>query len=48
VAEVEYLVEPGEIDPDTIVTPGIYVHRIVPVAHVAKRIEKRTTRPRPA
>jgi acyl CoA:acetate/3-ketoacid CoA transferase alpha subunit len=33
IAEVEELVEPGEIPPDLIVTPGIYVHRIV----VAKR-----------
>ncbi|MBV9739272.1 MAG: CoA transferase subunit A, partial [Hyphomicrobiales bacterium] len=49
VAEVEHLVEPGELDPDQIHTPGIYVKRIVhvPVAG-AKRIEHRTTRPRPA
>jgi 3-oxoacid CoA-transferase subunit A len=46
VAEVEHLVEPGAIDPDTIVTPGIYVHRIVHVKHPVKSIEKHTTRKR--
>jgi 3-oxoacid CoA-transferase subunit A len=46
VAEVEHLVEPGEIDPDHIVTPGVYVHRIVHVPHAEKRIEKRTVRKR--
>ena len=48
VAEVEHLLEPGEIDPDHIVTPGIYVQRIVKLNHVAKRIEQRTVRPRGA
>jgi 3-oxoacid CoA-transferase subunit A len=48
VAEVEHLVEPGEIDPDHIVTPGIYVQRIVHVAGALKRIEQRTTRKRDA
>lgn len=48
VAEVEHLVEPGEIDPDHIVTPGIFVHRIVHVPSPAKRIEQRTTRKRAA
>jgi 3-oxoacid CoA-transferase subunit A len=46
VAEVEHLVEPGEIDPDAIHTPGIFVHRIVHAPNVEKLIEKRTTRPR--
>jgi len=46
VVEVEHLVEPGEIDPDTIVTPGVYVQRIVHVPNPNKRIEQRTTRPR--
>jgi 3-oxoacid CoA-transferase subunit A len=46
VAEVEHLVEPGAIDPDTIVTPGIYVHRIVHVKNPVKSIEKYTTRKR--
>ena len=48
VAEVENLVEPGEIDGDHIVTPGIFVHRIVHVPGVLKRIESRTTRKRAA
>jgi 3-oxoacid CoA-transferase subunit A len=47
VAEVEHLVEPGNIDPDAIATPGIYVHRLVHLKNVVKPIEKRTTRPRP-
>ncbi len=46
IAEVEHLVEPGEIDPDHIVTPGIFVQRIVHVAKPNKRIEQRTVRPR--
>jgi 3-oxoacid CoA-transferase subunit A len=46
VAEVEHLVEPGEIDPDTIHTPGIFVQRIVHVPDASKPIEKRTTRPK--
>ncbi|MBB4659913.1 CoA transferase subunit A [Parvularcula dongshanensis] len=45
VAEVEELVEPGELDPDTIHTPGIYVDRIVQAAQ-EKRIEQRTVRER--
>jgi 3-oxoacid CoA-transferase subunit A len=46
VAEVENLVEPGTIDPDHIVTPGIYVQRIVHVPNANKHIEQRTTRKR--
>jgi 3-oxoacid CoA-transferase subunit A len=45
VVEVEHLVETGELDPDAIHLPGIYVHRIVVNPHPEKRIEKRTTRP---
>jgi 3-oxoacid CoA-transferase subunit A len=45
VVQVEHLVQPGEIDPDHIITPGIFVNRIVHVPNVAKRIEQRTTRP---
>ncbi|MFZ6690296.1 CoA transferase subunit A [Undibacterium sp. SXout20W] len=45
VAEVEELVEIGEIDPDEVHTPGIYVQRIVVNAHPEKRIEQRTVRP---
>jgi 3-oxoacid CoA-transferase subunit A len=48
VAEVEHLVPAGEIDPDAIHTPGIFVHRIVHTPDVAKPIEKLTTRPRAA
>jgi 3-oxoacid CoA-transferase subunit A len=47
IAEVEELVEPGELDPDSIHTPGVFVHRVVPLTpeQVAdKRIEKRTVR----
>ena len=47
IAEVEHLLQPGEIDPDHIITPGIFVQRIVPVPNAAKPIEQRTTRPRP-
>jgi 3-oxoacid CoA-transferase subunit A len=49
VAEVEELVEPGELDPDTIHLPGIFVQRVValtPDQVVDKRVERRTTRPR--
>lgn len=42
VVEVEQLVEIGEIDPDDVHLPGIYVHRIVLNPHPEKRIEKRT------
>ena len=44
IAEVEHLVEPGELDPDHIVTPGIFVKHILQGTHYEKRIEKRTTR----
>lgn len=42
IAEVEELVEPGELDPMTVHTPGIFVQRVVHVPGVEKRIEKRT------
>ncbi|MGC2140019.1 MAG: CoA transferase subunit A [Methylovirgula sp.] len=48
IAEVEHLVEPGEIDADAIHTPGIFVQRIVHAPNPAKSIEKRTTRQRVA
>jgi 3-oxoacid CoA-transferase subunit A len=48
VAQVEHLVQPGELNPDAIITPGVFVHRIVHVANVEKRIEVRTVRKRPA
>jgi 3-oxoacid CoA-transferase subunit A len=44
IAEVEELVEPGEIDPDHVMTPGIYVKRIIKGPHYDKRIERRTVR----
>jgi len=50
IAEVEELVEPGELDPNDIHTPGVYVQRVValtPEQAADKRIEKVTTRPRP-
>ena len=44
IAEVEELVEPGELDPNEIHTPGIYVHRIFQGSFYEKRIEQRTVR----
>jgi 3-oxoacid CoA-transferase subunit A len=44
IAEVEELVEPGAIDPDHVITPGIYVTRIVRGEKYEKRIERRTVR----
>ena len=44
IAEVEHLVESGEIDPDHVHTPGIFVKHIVQGARYEKRIEKRTVR----
>jgi 3-oxoacid CoA-transferase subunit A len=44
IAEVEEVVEPGAIDPDDVVTPGIYVKRIVKGEKYEKRIERRTVR----
>ena len=48
VAQVEELVEPGSLDGDHIITPGIFVNRIVQVPNVVKRIEQRTVRKRDA
>ena len=48
VAQVEELVQPGELDPDSIVTAGVFVDRIVHVAEHSKRIEQRTTRKKAA
>ncbi|MES2391163.1 MAG: CoA transferase subunit A [Acidobacteriota bacterium] len=44
VAEAEIIVDPGELDPDEIHTPGIYVHRMVHNPAPERRIERRTTR----
>ena len=46
VAEVEELVEVGDLDPDQIHTPGIYVQRILVGQNIHKRIERRTARPK--
>ncbi len=51
IAEVEHLVEPGEIDADAVHLPGIYVQRVLPLTPEQaedKRIERRTVQPRPA
>jgi 3-oxoacid CoA-transferase subunit A len=48
IAQVEELVEPGALNPDHIVTPGIFVKRMIKLDAVDKRIEQRTLRPRAA
>src|SRR5690606_28113859 len=48
IAEVEELVEPGELNPDCIHTPGIFVQRIIKGEHYVKAIEQRTVRQRGA
>ena len=48
IAEVEHLVDTGEIEPDNIMTPGVFVQRVVHVPDGAKYIEHRTTRPKAA
>jgi 3-oxoacid CoA-transferase subunit A len=48
IAEVEELVEPGQLDPNQIHTPGIFVQRILQGKDYKKPIERVTTRPRPA
>ena len=45
IAEVEHLVRPGELDPDHVVTPGIFVDHILQGQRYEKRIEKRTVGP---
>ncbi len=46
IAEVEQVVEPGELDPDHVHTPSIYVKRLVKGEHYERWIERRTVRPR--
>jgi 3-oxoacid CoA-transferase subunit A len=46
IAEVEQLVEPGELDPEHIDTPGVFVQRVVLVGEDGKQVEKRTVRER--
>ncbi len=48
IAQVEHLVRPGEIDPDHIITPGVFVQRIIHVPNAVKHIEQRTVRKRVA
>ncbi|RPD38862.1 CoA transferase subunit A [Chitinophaga barathri] len=44
IAEVEHLVQPGELDPDAVHVPGIYVHRIFQGGNYEKRIERKTVK----
>jgi len=46
VAEVEHLVQPGDLNPDHIITPGVYVQRLIHVPNATKHIEQRTVRKR--
>jgi 3-oxoacid CoA-transferase subunit A len=46
VAEVEHLVQPGDINPDHIITPGVYIKRMIHVPNAEKHIEQRTVRKR--
>src|ERR687898_3472567 len=46
VAEVEHLVQPGDINPDHIITPGVFVKRMIHVPNAEKHIEQRTVRKR--
>jgi hypothetical protein len=51
IAEVEHLVEPGDLDPDAIHLPGVYIDRVLPLTPeqaVDQGIERLTTRPRPS
>lgn len=47
VAEAEHIVSPGEIAPDQVHTPSVFIQRLMPTTEANKLIEKRTTRPRP-
>src|SRR6185436_6066313 len=44
IAEVEQIVQPGELEPDSVHTPAIYVRRLIRGQHYEKRVEKRTVR----
>src|ERR1700681_403036 len=46
VAQVEHLLEPGQIEPDLIITPGVFVQRMIHVPNAKKHIEQRTVRKR--
>jgi 3-oxoacid CoA-transferase subunit A len=45
IAEAEHIVQPGEIDPNHIITPGVFVQRLIHTTDRAKDIEQRTVRP---
>ncbi|MDQ6740851.1 MAG: CoA transferase subunit A [Actinomycetota bacterium] len=47
VAEAEVIVEPGQLDPNHVVTPGVYVQHLIQASDRTKDIEQRTVRPRP-
>lgn len=47
VVETEIIVKPGEIDPNHVITPGVFVQRLVKTSNREKYIEQRTVRPRP-
>ena len=47
VAEAEHIVQPGEIDPNHVITPGVFVQRLIHTTEREKYIEQRTVRPRP-
>ncbi|MGO1119358.1 CoA transferase subunit A [Rhodovibrionaceae bacterium A322] len=46
VVQAEHIVDPSEMDPDEVMTPGVFVQRIIHVPDAEKHIEQRTTRPR--
>jgi 3-oxoacid CoA-transferase subunit A len=46
IAEAEVILEPGALDPNHIVTPGVYIQRLVQASARVKDIEQRTVRPR--
>ncbi len=47
IAEAEKIVQPGEIDPNQVITPGVFVQRLIHTTDRPKEIEQRTMRPRP-
>jgi 3-oxoacid CoA-transferase subunit A len=47
VAEAEHIVQPGDIDPNLVITPGVFVQRLIKTTNREKDIEQRTVRPRP-
>ena len=47
IAEAEHIVQPGDIDPNHVITPGVFVQRLIATTSRLKNIEQRTVRPRP-